>query len=130
MPPAPQDTLTAREAQLMSVLWERGPSTADQVRNSLPDAPHDSTVRTLLRVLENKGFVTHTKRGKSYVYAAVVRRAAAERNAIKSMLQRFFGGSAAALVQRLLEDETLSAEEIAALQSELEAEDKGPPNTK
>jgi predicted transcriptional regulator len=126
MPPAPQDTLTAREAQLMSVLWERGPSTAEEVRSSLPDSPHDSTVRTLLRVLENKGFVTHTKRGKSYVYAAVVRRAAAERNAIKSMLQRFFGGSAAALVQRLLEDETLSAEEIAAVRATLDGRDARP----
>ncbi len=112
------ETLTPRESQVMAILWERGPSTAEQVRLSLSDGPHDSTVRTLLRVLEQKGYVTHTKLGRSFVYGAVVRRANAERSAVKAMLQRFFGGSAAALVQRLIEDEQLSPADIDALRQE------------
>lgn len=112
MPRDSSDTLTRRESQIMTVLWELGSATADEVRAALPDEPHDSTVRTLLRVLENKGYVKHNVRGKAYVYRAVVKRASAERKAVRSMLQRFFGGSAEALVQRLIEDEQLTPEQL------------------
>ena len=108
-------TLTPREAQIMQVLWETGPATADRIRESLPDRPHDSTVRTLLRVLEEKGCVRHTARGKAYVYKAAVRRANAERTALHTVLQRFFGGSAEALVLRLIEDEHISPEQLEEL---------------
>ena len=118
MPRPASDTLTARESEVMMVLWERGPVTADVVRTSLPDDPHDSTVRTLLRVLEEKGYVRHTTTGKAYVYEAVVRRENAVRGAVRNLLKRFFDGSASALVQRLIEDEELSPEEIETLQRE------------
>ena len=56
--------LTEREAQIMGVLWSHGDATAEQVREWLPDRPHDSTVRTLLRVLETKGYVVRQGPGR------------------------------------------------------------------
>lgn len=109
------DTLTAREAQIMTVLWDQGALTADQIREALPGNLHDSTVRTLLRVLEDKGCVRHHARGRAYVYVAAVKRASMERKAVRSVLQRFFGGSPEALVMRLIEDEQLTPELLAQL---------------
>src|SRR5690606_15324781 len=97
------ETLTPREAQIMEVLWSKGSATAEQIRSALPDQPHDSTIRTILRVLKEQGYVRHTARGKAYVYSPAVKRASAERKAVRSILQRFFGGSAEALVLRLIE---------------------------
>src|SRR3954453_20126073 len=92
------ETLPNREAQLMDVLWTLGDATAERVREALPDRPHDSTVRTLLRVLEAKGYVVHEASGKAYVYRAAVARAKAQRNALRSLLGRLFDGSAKDLV--------------------------------
>ena len=62
MPRPPSDFLTEREAQIMEVLWSQGDATAESVRQALPDEPHDSTVRTLLRILRDKGYVRVTGR--------------------------------------------------------------------
>jgi BlaI family penicillinase repressor len=109
--------LTVREAQIMDAVWRLGEATADQVREALPDLRHDSTVRTLLRVLETKGYLTHKVRGKAYVYSALVERAKAQRHALRSILVRFFGGSAEDLVLRLIEDERITPEQLDALRS-------------
>jgi BlaI family penicillinase repressor len=113
---APSDTLTAREADVMAVCWRVGMATAEEIRLAMRENIHDSTVRTLLRVLEEKGYVDHTVRGKAYLYRPRVPRKQAEKKALRSFLRRFFGGSAEALVLHLLEDERLSPgdlEEIA-----------------
>lgn len=101
----------------MEVLWRLGAATAEQVRAGLPeqDRPHDSSVRTLLRVLESKGQVTHEVRGKAYVYRAAVPRDTAQRTAVRDVLARFFGGSAEDLVLRLIEDERLTIEQLDAI---------------
>ena len=117
MPRSRSETLTPREAQIMEVLWAKETATAEEVREALPVALHDSTVRTLLRVLESKGYVRHRTRGKSFVYRASVAREAIETRAVKSLLQRFFGGSAEALVMRLIEDEHLTPAQIDELRS-------------
>jgi predicted transcriptional regulator len=109
------EALTEREAQIMNVVWRETEATAEQVRAALPDAPHDSTVRTLLRVLETKGYLTHEVRGKVYVYRAAVAQRKAQQNALRSVLARFFSGSAEDLVLRLIEDERLTPDQIAAL---------------
>ncbi len=116
----PSQSLTEREAQIMEILWREGSAAADQIRQELPDDPHDSTVRTLLRILETKRYVKHVVRGKAYVYRPLIRKANAERKAIGSLIKRFFGGSAEALVQRLIEDEQLTPEQLEQLrQAEL-----------
>ena len=112
-------TLTPRESQIMAVLWQRGEAMADE--------PHDSTVRTMLRVLEGKGYVKHVKRGKAYVYRPAVRQAKAQQQAILRLVKQFFGGSPEALVLRLLEDEQITPEQL----DELRRQDlKGPHSIK
>jgi predicted transcriptional regulator len=115
MPRRKTDPLTEREAEIMDFLWAQGPATAEQLRAALKGQPHDSTVRTLLRVLETKGHVRHTVVGKGYLYHPVMPRARAQRTALRSLLDRFFGGSAENLVLRLLEEEHLSADELRQL---------------
>src|SRR5262249_60977372 len=111
MPRPPSPLLTDREAQIMGILWSRGPSTAETVRELLPDQPHDSTVRTLLRVLVSKGQVRIRARQPA-VYEAAASQAQRQTKAAKSLLTRFFGGSVEALVLRLIEDEDLTPEQL------------------
>jgi BlaI family transcriptional regulator, penicillinase repressor len=111
----PAETLTGREAQIMDAVWRLGEVTADVIREALPEPLHDSTVRTLLRVLETKGYLRHEARGKAYVYRATVQRKKAQGRALRSVLMRFFGGSAEDLVMRLIEDEGITSEQLDAL---------------
>ena len=114
-------SLTEREAQIMDIVWRLGEVTAEQVREALPGTPHDSTVRTLIRVLENKGYLTHDVRGKVYVYRALVGRHKAQKLAVRTILTRFFAGSAEDLVSRLIEDEQLSREQLDELRKSASA---------
>lgn len=109
------DTLTERESQLMEILWSHGDATAEQIRELLPDRPHDSTVRTLLRILESKGCVVREGPGRPLLYKAVVSRSKAQRTALRRLLGRLFGGSPEALALRLLEDRHLSPEQFEAI---------------
>jgi predicted transcriptional regulator len=105
------DLLTAREAQIMEILWQRGPSTAEIVREALADRPHDSTVRTLLRILKDKGYVCICGRQPA-VYEAKIAKVQVQKNVTRSLLARFFGGSAEALMHRLVEDEKLTPAQL------------------
>jgi BlaI family penicillinase repressor len=117
MPRPPSELLTDREAQIMEILWDRGQATAEEVRAALADDPHDSTVRTLLRVLKEKGYARITGRQPA-VYEPAVPRADVQQSAARRLLDRFFGGSADALVMRLLEDEHLSADQLEQLKKQ------------
>ena len=112
------EILTEREAQIMEVLWSRGAATADEVRIGLGDNAHDSTVRTLLRILKNKGYV-RTKGRQPKVYEPRMAREQAQSKAAASLLERFFGGAAKALVLRLLEDESLTPAQLDELRQRL-----------
>ena len=107
--------LTGREAEVMDSIWRLGEATAEGVRADLRAALHDSTVRTVLRVLEGKGYLAHEVRGKAFVYRAAIGRGNAQRHAVGSILARFFGGKAEDLVLRLIEDERITAEQLEAL---------------
>lgn len=121
MPRPVADILTEREAQIMDALWRLESATADEVREALPGAPHDSTVRTLLRVLESKGYVAHSAQGKSYVYRPKVQRAQAQKSAVRQFLGRLFGGSAESLVLRLIEDEALTPEQLEEIRKSVQS---------
>jgi len=108
-------TLTPRESQIMAVLWDRGEAPAEEIRQALADELHDSTVRTMLRVLESKGYVRHVKRGKAFVFRPAMKQAKAQRQALLRLVKQFFGGSPEALVLRLLEDEQITPEQLAEL---------------
>ena len=86
----------------MDILYRKGRVTASEVQAELPGTPNSSTVRTQLRVLEEKGHVRHDEVGLRYVYAPVVPRHAARRTAVKHLIDTFFDGSAAALVASLI----------------------------
>ena len=117
MPRPASELLTDREAQIMEILWSRGRATAEEVRAALADEPHDSTVRTLLRVLKEKGYVKIAGRQPA-VYEPMVPQADVQQSAARSLLNRFFGGSADELVLRLLEDEHLTAEQLSQLRKQ------------
>jgi BlaI family penicillinase repressor len=94
--------LSKRERQIMDVLYRLGRATAADIRQALSGAPNDSTVRTQLRVLEEKGHVRHEEHGLRYVYMPTVPRHAARRSALKHLVETFFDGSPASVVTALL----------------------------
>lgn len=99
---SPHTTLTRRERQIMDVLYRRGRATAADVMAALPGEPNYSTVRTQLRVLEDKGHVSHEEEGVRYVYAPAVPRHAARKSALKHLVETFFDGSAEQVVAAVL----------------------------
>jgi len=107
---------TQRESQIMAVLWEARSATAEEIRKQLPGNPHDSTVRTLLRVLVEKGQVIAEKVERSTSYRPAVQRPAVQKQVVRDLLKRFFSGSAEDLVLQLLEDECLSPQQLKAIQ--------------
>ena len=94
-----------------------GPRTAEEVRRQLPDEPHDSTVRTLLRVLKAKGYVRIRGRQPA-IYVPIVPRHEVQHTATRRLVEQFFGGSADALVLRLLEDEHLTPGQLEDLKKQ------------
>ena len=102
MPQSLHATLTRRERQIMDVLFRRGRATAAEVMDDLPGTSSYSTVRTQLRVLEEKGHVRHEEEGVRYIYTPAVRRHAARKSALKHLVDTFFDGSAEKAVAALL----------------------------
>ena len=107
-------SLTRRERQIMDVLYRRGRIPAAEVMAELTGEPNYSTVRTQLRVLEDKGHVRHEEEGGRYVYAPAVPRHAARKSALKHLVETFFDGSAEQVVAAVLGGEAsrLSDEEL------------------
>ena|SRR2546429_2197558 len=94
--------LARRERQIMDILFRRGRATASEVMADLSGDPSYSTVRTQLRVLEEKGHVRHEEEGLRYVYVPVVARHTARKSALKHLLDTFFDGSTEKAVAALL----------------------------
>jgi len=86
----------------MDILYRVGRATASDVRRELPGGPSYSTVRTQLRVLEEKGHVHHEEDGPRYVYAPAVPRRAARKSALKHLVETFFDGSPEKVVAAVL----------------------------
>ena len=106
--------LTRRERQIMDILYRRVRATAGEVMDELPGDPSYSTVRTQLRVLEEKGHVRHEEQGLRYVYAPAVPRHTASRSALKHLVDTFFDGSTEKAVAALLggDRSRISTEEL------------------
>ena len=123
MPKHPHVTLSRRERQIMDVVYRLGRATANEVIHELADDRHSSTVRTQLRVLEEKGHLRHEEEGLRYVYTPVTPRHAARQTALRHMLETFFEGSAEKMMSSLLggRNVRLSDEELDRL-SELIAQ--------
>ena len=95
-------TLSRRERQIMDILYKRGRATAAEVMQDLPGNPHSSTVRTQLRILEQRGHVRHEEEGLRFVYLPAVPRHAARRSALRHLVETFFDGSTERAVTALL----------------------------
>jgi predicted transcriptional regulator len=106
--------LSRRERQIMDILFRRSRATAAEVMEDLPGNTSYSTVRTQLRVLEEKGHVRHEEEGLRYVYVPVIARQAARKSALRHLLETFFDGSAEKAVAALLggEGSRLSEDEL------------------
>ena len=122
-----EEGLTARESQIMSVLWERGEATVEEIREQLADDLSGSTVRTLLRIMHDKGHVESTKRGKAKVYCPLAAREQVQTSALRTLAERLFDGSAGLLVARLVEEDEISLDELDALRRQLRRRQKGDP---
>ena len=99
--------LSRRERQILDALYAAGRATAAEIQNAIPDPPSYSAVRTLLRILEDKGHVKHEQEGARYVYLPTVERENARRSALQHMLNTFFGGSATQAMAALLDEDSL-----------------------
>lgn len=106
--------LARRERQIMDILYRRGRATAGEVMEDLSGTPSYSTVRTQLRVMEEKGHVRHEEEGLRYVYSPAVPRHAARKSALRHLVETFFDGSAEKTVAALLGSEgaRMSDEEL------------------
>jgi predicted transcriptional regulator len=112
--------LTDREAELMEVLWDRGPSTVAEVREALSDDLAYTTVLTILRTLETKGFIQHTGEGRAHRYSASVERDAARQSALRALSRKLFKGSASLLLTHLVSDQSLSPAEVRRIRALLD----------
>src|SRR5439155_14497215 len=110
----PAEQLSRRERQIMDIVYRRGRATAAEALAELPDPPTKTAVRTLLRILEDKGHLKHRQEGLAYVYVPSRPRAQAGRSALRNVLRTFFDGSLEKAVAAHLGDAAadLSAAEL------------------
>ena len=100
-------TLSRRERDIMDILFRRGRATAEEVMHDLSGSPSYSTVRTQLRVLEEKGHVRHEEDGRRFVYMPAVARAAVRKFALRHLVDTFFDGSVERVVAALVGGEAV-----------------------
>ncbi len=115
---------TDRETDIMQVLWERGPSVVAEVRAELKDDLAYTTVLTILRTLEGKGYVSHEEEGRGHRYFALVKREAAQESAVRHITRKLFKGSAELLFTQLVSDRKLTADELKRMRDLLARHDE------
>lgn len=121
MPRAKSEGLTEVEQRVMEVLWSAGSGTVSEVLSAVraPKPLAFNTVQTMLRILEQKGFVRHTEEGRAFRYHPLVGREEASRSAVQSLVRRFFG-SPGKLALNLLQTEDLTADELSHIRRLIE----------
>ena len=109
--------LTKREREIMEIVYRLGQSTAVEVMQGLPDKPANATVRTMLHVLEDKGYLRHEREKGRFIYYPTIPLASARRNALEHVLATFFKGAEASAVISILKksDANLSDDDIASI---------------
>ena len=103
---------------MLEILWRLGEGTIeDFLRASEENSPlHYKTVQTVLRIMENKRFVSHSLRGRAFVYQPRVKRSEVRRSSLRSFLDRYFRGSRSELLVNLLENERIDPTELQELE--------------
>jgi BlaI family transcriptional regulator, penicillinase repressor len=130
-PIPPRKSLSELEHELMDILWKRGPGTAEQIREALRPqrALNDSTVRTVLGRLKQKGYVDYRVQGKAFLYSVVEKPRNIAAQAVRQIVDRFCNGSLEQLLIGLVEDEVVDRaelQELARKLAQVPRERKGP----
>ena len=113
----PHKSLSELEHQVMAIVWAHGPATSEQVRNALA-ARHplkDSTVRTILRRLQEKGYVRHKVEGRTFIYTGVEPPRNLAVRAVRQIIDRFCAGSVEQLLVGMVEEEMVDRRELQQL---------------
>jgi predicted transcriptional regulator len=113
-------SFTDRELDVMAVLWRNGSGTVAEVRDALDDSFAYTTVLTVLRTLEDKGFITHIAEGKAHRYLPAVTPDLAGKSALSRVLDKIFGGSPELLLTQLVSDRTLDTADLKRLRKLLD----------
>ena len=113
-------SLTNREASVMQILWDHGPSVVAEVRAHLHDELAYTTVLTILRTLEAKGYVAHNEEGRVHRYVAAVEQQAAQKSALRHLTSKLFKGSAELLFAHLVSDKKLTPAQLQRMRTLLE----------
>ncbi len=114
-------SFTDRELDVMAVLWRRGSGTVTEVREGLDDDLAYTTVLTILRTLEDKGFITHLIEGKAHRYLPAVTQDLAGKSALSRILDKVFAGSPDMLLTQLVNERDLDADDLLRLRKLLDA---------
>lgn len=127
-PKPPEKSLSPLENEILRALWERREGSAEEVRRALaPGRPlTDSTVRTVLRRMEEKGFLTHRLDGRRYLYRTLDSPESLAARAVGGVIQRFFAGSVEQFLLGLVSHRMVSREQLERLKEKIaEAEEQG-----
>ena len=119
--------LTKAEEEIMQIIWEIAPCTVSDIRTYMVEQlgmkkPPHSTVSTMVRILDDKKFLTHTAYGRTFVYQPAVSKEAYSRQSLKTLVRDYFEGSVNSLVSFLVEEKDLSLHELSELVDKLEEE--------
>jgi predicted transcriptional regulator len=117
-------SLTDREADVMQVLWEYGPSVVSEVKERLNDDLAYTTVLTILRTLESKGYVHHEEEGRTHRYIASVQKQVAQKSALRHLTNKLFSGSTELLFTHLVADQKLTPKQLERLRKALATKQK------
>ena len=109
--------LTDLQQAIVDFIWKAGPSTAEEVREGLAPTYElkDSTIRTLLRRLEGRGYLTHTVDGKVFVYRASVPPRSLAARSVQQIIERFWSGSAEQFLAGMVDEKVLTPAQIRKL---------------
>ena len=121
--------LTRAEEDIMQIIWEIGPCTVGDIRNHIREEsgekkPPHSTISTMVRILDEKGFLSHQAYGRTFVYSAAVTKAEYSKQSLKKLVQDYFGGSMNRLVSFLIKEDDISLDELSELVDRLEEEEE------
>ncbi len=128
MPRKKARTLTAVELEFMKVVWEKGEVTGEEVRRTLEAARRplaESTVRTMLGILEKKGYLKRLPGARSYIYRPRIPFARAQKHILKDTLERVFEGSASMLISALIREKMVPQEELSRIKKIISEYEKG-----
>lgn len=124
--PLADASLSPLENTVMQVIWDRGPSTADQIRRALAEERDltDSTVRTVLRRMESKGFITHRTEGRTFVFRALLGASSVAAREVRGIVDRLCGGSVESLLLGMVDNDMVSEEQLQQLTARIAAAEK------